>query len=368
VLIFQIGSLGDTIVTIPALRAVRRHFGDAAELTLLHSINEGIPVIPADVLAGSALVDKFIGYPFVRGDRVRQLLVTAKLWWRLRRACYDWVVSLAPAERPAASLQRDQLFFRQCGIKRQAGFQPFPETEFHARDADGRPVTVSSEAIYRLRRLERDGIAVVPELDFAAPLLTAPPDELEKALSWLASGRKYPDRPLVAICPGSQMPAKEWPLDRFVEIGRRLLELERFELVVVGGPAEQAMGDLLLSEWGTGLNAAGKFSVLGSGALLSLCEFMFGLDTGTTHLAAALGTPSLTLYSERANPGQWEPMGRNQVVLCHPVPCSGCRERVCPVAEHPCMTGISVATAWSKLEEHLLGPQRGDAELVVYQV
>jgi len=59
-----------------------------------------------------------------------------------------------------------------------------------------------------------------------------------------------------------------------------------------------------------------------SGALLSLCDFHVGLDTGTTHLAAVVGTPCFALFHERDNPGQWFPSGSGHTIIHHPVECA----------------------------------------------
>jgi ADP-heptose:LPS heptosyltransferase len=139
-------------------------------------------------------------------------------------------------------------------------------------------------------------------------------------------------------------------MDRFEEIGRRLIA-KRIEPVVIGGPVEKAMGDRLLAAWGSGVNAAGRFSVMESAALLSQCRFLVGLDTGTTHLAAALGVPCIALYADRDPPGQWEPLGEGHVLLHHAVPCGGCRAVKCPVPNHPCMTGITIEDVWAAILE-----------------
>lgn len=82
--------------------------------------------------------------------------------------------------------------------------------------------------------------------------------------------------------------------------------------------------------------------------MLSQCAFIIGLDTGTTHLAAALGTPCVALYGERENPGRWEPLGEGHIVLRKKMPCAGCRliETPCPMAGHPCMMEIDVEAVW----------------------
>ncbi len=99
------------------------------------------------------------------------------------------------------------------------------------------------------------------------------------------------------------MQAKVWPGERFVEIGRRLLADDRFEIVVLGGPADVELAQHLIGQWGDGLNAAGKFSVLGAAAVLKHCRFVFATDSGPMHLGASVDTPCVALFSGVDYPG-----------------------------------------------------------------
>jgi ADP-heptose:LPS heptosyltransferase len=209
------------------------------------------------------------------------------------------------------------------------------------------------EALCRIERLRLYGIDLSVESDLSRPFLKLPPRDVEAAKQWLGLKRQYPRRPLVAICPGAKQPANWWPVERFIEIGRRLAEQNRYELLVVGGAAEGQVGERMVTAWGAGLNAAGEFSVLGSAALLGQCSFIVGLDTGTTHLAAAMGVPCVALYGGRENPGRFEPLGQGHIILRHPVPCANCRLIMtpCPVQGHPCMTGISIEAVWTAIQQ-----------------
>ncbi len=351
VLVYQIGSIGDTVVSVPALKAVRRHFGPDARITLLHEVRPEVAVTPSDILMGCPEVDEFLGYPVVSG-RWRFLGTVARLIMQIRRGRYLAVVYLAPGTRSAQHVRRDELFFRACGIPGRIGFHAYAgDVLSPARAANGMPGRVTHEALFRLGRLERDGIDISFESDLAGPFLEFPISDSVKG--WLRTERKHPDRPLIAICPGSKQPANFWPLDRFMEIGRRLASSGRFELLVVGGPAEESDGERLLNAWGEGVNAAGRFSVSESAMLLGESIVCLGLDTGTTHLAGAMGVPCVALYGGKEHPGSWEPMGANHTLLRHSVPCSACRLRACPLEGHPCMMGIETDDVWAAITRKL---------------
>jgi len=341
ILVYQIGSLGDTIIAIPALRAVRAHFGRDAHIAVLHNVSRAGLVTTREVLECTPLVDEFIPYQFEE-PVARRVRTAYSLWGQLRARRFDAVVSLLPSERSPVALRRDAWFFRTCGIPRVIGFQTVPDSVVRPRE-NGRALPVRNEAAILLQRLRDSGIAAEANGHLRIPLLQPGRDHQTAAAAWLAARRRYPQRALVALCPGCKKPANSWPLDRFIELGRRILSTGSAEIVILGGPSDRALAAQFDPDI---LNAAGEFSVAGSAALLSHCSLLIGLDTGTTHLAAAVGVPCVVIQSANSYAGHWDPLGESHTVLRREVPCAGCLCTECPVAGHPCMTGISVDDVW----------------------
>lgn len=350
VLVYLFGSLGDTLVAIPALRAVRRHFRDA-ELILLQNIPAGGNIVRASQVIPEDLIDGYLEYANQPG-KLNKVFDFYRLRRDVRRQNFQAAVYLVISERPARSVLRDKLFFRACGISQFYGFHAFSKTELYPLDEKGSPAMTQSEAARKITRLEIDGIKSLPE-DFRRPFLSFSASEIEKMKDWLAIRRVKPNARLISIAPGCKTLANVWSDENFIEIGRRLLAEGDCELLVIGGKAEQNIAQKLIGEWGAGINAAGELSVRESGAILSLCDFHFGLDTGTTHLAAVVGTPCFALFHGRDNPGHWFPTGIGHRIIFHPVECAGCRLPVCPIPQHPCMQKISVESVWKNLLEFM---------------
>ena len=346
ILLYITGSLGDTLVAIPAVRAVRRNFPDAELILLQHDPlghNAEISQIIPD-----ELVDGYLSYN-THAEKADKISIFRQLWSNLRKQNFQAAVYLVSSERPARSVRRDKLFFRSCGIKRLIGFHPFSKDKLYPLDSQNRPALTISEAELKLERLRLDGIKTSEAEDFQLPLLKFSKAEIETAEKWLATRRKKPHSRLISIAPGCKNPANYWSLENFIEIGQKLLDAEDCELVVIGGKTEHSEGEKMVSAWNSGINAAGQFSVRESGALLSLSDFHIGVDTGTTHLAAAVGTRCFAIYHERYNPGYWHPLGNQHTIIYHPVPCAGCRGLSCPLPDHPCMKNISVEAVWRNL-------------------
>lgn len=350
---YQIGSLGDTIVSIPALRAIRAHFGERARIDLLHDVNKSGLVTSEEVLAGTGLVQSFLPYSAER-SAAGKLGSAFDLWRRLRPMRFDAVVSLLPSDRPKAALARDRTFFRLCGIRRMIGFRPLPRQLVHPRDENGCARASSHEAVLRLERLHRDGILSTTDGCFRLPLLTVDAGQAASVRNWLRARRREPGRVLVAIAPGCNKRANAWPAERFIDLSRRILTGRRAEIVVVGGAADRGIAERMAAAWGgEGIVAAGSFSVAGSAALLSHCGLLIGLDTGTTHLAAAVNVPCVIIQSANSHPGHWDPLGQGHTVVRRSPLCAGCLHFECPVEGHPCMNEITVDEVWRAVERIL---------------
>lgn len=358
VLVYLFGSLGDTLVAIPALRAVRRNFPQA-ELIVLHD-TQSAGIVRASQVIPDELCDGYLSYENQTG-RKNKISAYYRLWSKLRKESFDAVVYLVISERPARSVRRDKLFFRACGIRRLIGFHSFAKEDLYPVDGHGHPALTEHEAVRKLKRLELDYLKIAEE-DLRLPLLDFSLEEIQKIKNWLAARRKKNAARLIAIAPGCKSEANLWALDNFVELGRKLSETEDCELVIVGGKIERELGEQLISAWGEGINAAGELTVRESGVLLSLCDLYVGLNTGTTHLAAAVGTPCLGIYGEHNNPGQWYPLGGGHTIVFHPVECAGCHLFVCPFENHPCMKKIPVEAVWQNLQKMMHADQSGSAE------
>lgn len=365
VLLYLFGSLGDTLVAIPALRAVRRNYPDAA-LILLQNDPSGNNAEVSKIIP-EELIDGYVSYNS-QSDRLGKISVFYRLWNKLRQQKFQAVIYLVSCERPARSVSRDKFFFRSCGIPRLIGFHPFSKEKLYPLDSKKRPAMTNNEAVLKLKRLQTDEIEVIPEKDFQLPLLNFSDTEMESINKWLADRRKKPNSRLIAIAPGCKTRANVWSLENFIQIGHKLIADENCELLVIGGKAECEAGKKMISDWGEGINAAGEFSVRKSGALLSKCDFLIGLDTGTTHLAASVGTRCFAIYGERNNQGHWYPLGNGHTIIFHPVKCAGCRLFVCPLPDHPCMKNISVESVWQNWKKFVSGKYDGANSLPVKTV
>ncbi|MGJ0396975.1 MAG: glycosyltransferase family 9 protein [Methylocystis sp.] len=358
ILVFRIGQLGDMIVALPALWAVRRYWPDA-KLTLLCDAAPGRShVLGSDVLGPTGLFDGVEHYAAPsEGGRLRLFARRLGLILRLRALRFDALIYLAPSLRKPEQVRRDIAFFRAAGIDRIYGAAHFPPVPVKA---PGQPLAEGPpEADLLLARLAADGIPVASPGEGSLDLALGDAEAAAVA-RWRATLGADGGRTWIGVGPGSKMPAKRWPLQRFGEVVDRLIARYDIWPVALGGPEDRHDGDVLLARWGRGHNAAGALSVRESSMALRSCALFVGNDTGTMHLAAAAGTPCVAIFSARDWPGAWYPYGVARRVFRVPLDCEGCYLVECADRRNECLTRITVDAVVAGCEE-LLGELAGAA-------
>jgi hypothetical protein len=154
----------------------------------------------------------------------------------------------------------------------------------------------------------------------------------------LHAGRFGAPAPLLAVHLGAGTAAKRWPVTHWkVLVGRFLAD--GWRVAVVGGVEDVETAAKLTPHHGM-RDWTGWLSVSETTALLERADLFIGADSGPSHLAASAGIPSVILFSGTNRVAQWRPWSRRALVLKAVVPCRPCHEKVCPLADHPCMTGI----------------------------
>jgi len=337
ILIFRYGQLGDVLVALPAIRAVREEFPDAQISLLCDKHRNSNWVIAKQVLPPS-LVDQVVTYDAdSSGIPLRSAVA---LFLQLRASRFDTLIYLAPRARTRAAVLRDVIFFRACGIKDIAGHKGIVPLVPGARRDRPLPI-VEHEADNLLERLRISGIDAASSRQGINLLLATA--EREEADLWLENhSKRTAGKPLIAFSPGSKWPSKRWPEERYLELGKRLLKEFAFTPVIVGGLEDRARGEALIEGWQLGLNAAGELSVRGSAALLERCRMHIGNDNGVTHLAAAVGVPCVGIFAAQDWPGRWHPYGAGHKVLRKHPPCEGCKLVDCVENSMRCLKEITV--------------------------
>lgn len=196
-------------------------------------------------------------------------------------------------------------------------------------------------------RISDDVHEVTRALDLvAAGGCHLPPGD-DAGLAVRPTGRANPvaaGAPYVVVHPGASVPARALAPDRLGAIVEAL-RTAGWRVVVTGGPDEKALTAMVAGPPRPGVvELGGATDWAGLGEVVRGAAAIVVGNTGPAHLAAAVGTPVVSLYAPTVPAVRWRPWQVASVLLGdQQIPCAGCRARECPVAGHPCLAGISAA-------------------------
>lgn len=290
VLLVRRGALGDLILTLPLLSVLKTLYPRSA----LHILGpSGLwSVIAGRVVEGVHDLEEFdLAGLYVRGGEVSS---------RVRKffAAFDRILYIGVD--PEGTI-RDHL--EQCVPGRGRILSPFP--------SPGANVHVSDHLVGQLSDCGFQGATPLP-------LVCLRQDDSLQGIRVLRERKLPAERPLLALHPGSGSPRKNWPWAGFQEIIRRCRERGLASPLVVLGEAERRGMDPGVLEFLP--TEVPRFCCLPLGhvaGVLANCHLYLGNDSGITHLAAALGVPTLALFFT-TDPSVWGPRGGHSTIFSFP--------------------------------------------------
>ena len=323
--------VGDTIISFPAVHALRHHFPEARISVLTNARL-------AELWKANPAVDEVIPYDIPSGaGRIFGELQIGRL---IKQKEIDLAV-IFPRSFSSA------LMVFLGGVPQRVGYK-----------AEGRDLLLTERIActaellrrhrmyYYLHLIERLGSYPSPPL----PSLTLNGTQERWAEAFLSRNR-LKGRLIIGLNPGATYgEAKCWPPERFAALGRRLIEDSGASILIFGSsrPQEKALNATIAQGIGEGcFNLSGETSLGQLAALLRHCRLLVTNDTGTMHVAAAVGTRVVAIFGP-TDPRTTSPLGEGHVVIRKEVSCSPCLKRVCP-EDHRCMELIKVEEVYNRI-------------------
>ena len=319
--------VGDSVMTVPALRALRRLVPDA-EITL------AIRPWAKGLFADADFIDELLIY-----DRKGISSVIGQIGqWRQRR--FDLAILFQNAFEAALIPFMAGIPFRFGYATEARQFlltNPLPRPEWRASRHE---VFYYLYLIAALEQLLAGTNSVCDNEPDTALYLSD--SRKAEALAMLHTSGIKKNRTLVAICPGSiNSRAKRWPAERYAALADRLIATSRAEVLLIGSKEEQDVSNDVVSQMKQKpIVLTGKTSLDQVTAVLGVVDLVVTNDTGPAHIAAALGSPTLVIFGP-TNPLTTRPFSPVAEILRHPPDCAPCMLRDCPI-DHRCMTAITV--------------------------
>ena len=342
--------LGDIVMALPVLAAVRAHFPDDV-------LAAAVPGAFAPLLAAGPPVDEVV--PLRRAGRRGWRALAAEAA-ALRNGRFD-VAVLLPNSFGAAWVAR------RAGIPERWGFAARGRRPLLTRAVPrpGRRTPPLHQVAYYqalVRGLDIDPGAPIPRL-------VPSPDLVARARTLLAAAGGDGRGPIVGLAPGAAYGhAKRWLPDRYAGVADRLVRDLGAAVVLVGSAGDRDAGYAIESSLaaaarpGPGsavVNLIGRTDLSQLIGLLACCRAVVSGDSGAMHLAAALEVPVTAMFGP-TDDRLTAPVGAAHDVLTHPVWCRPCFFRDCPI-DHRCMTGISTDRVFEAVARHVTRPRLEEA-------
>jgi heptosyltransferase-2 len=323
ILIFRTGSIGDNVVALPAINAIREHFS-TAKISILTSTGNN-NYVSFENIASPLLYDQVINYSGSTLFSVRNELKNQ----------YDLVIELPQFIYSIKTSVRNMLFFRfYCNIKSGFGWQVsnvnlFKNTQegnvLYKNEVSilssiiSKYLKINFKNIYKFN-ITHDDKLIVERL-------------LDKLICEKSSGFNV-------LVIGSNYSKNRWPLDNFIKIANSSFQKNRIISVIIGSDNDNKLleGKELPEHI---VNLCGKLTIGQTTYLLSKASTVVSNDTGPMHIAAAMRAHLKTVFSCKAYPGRWFPDLVNATVYrSFNVPCSICFESHC--SNNNCLQNITI--------------------------
>lgn len=318
--------VGDAVMTVPALRELRRLVPDAHITLATRSWAK-------ELFADADFLDDLLIYD--RRGPWSVFKQTAE--WRRRN--FDLVVLFPNAFEAAliAALARVPLRIGYTTDGRRALLtNPLPLPEWRSSKHE---IFYYLNIVAELERLLH-GTQTIGDQDPDASLRISEKRRIEASALLRAQGVRD-GRSLVALCPGSiNSRAKRWPAERYAALADSLIDELSAEVLLIGSPEEMDVSlDVRRRMRNNPIMMTGKTDLAQAAAVLSLVDLLVTNDTGPAHIASALGRPTLVIFGP-TNPLTTRPFSPAAEIVHHPPDCAPCMLRDCPI-DHRCMTAIS---------------------------
>jgi len=329
ILVRGVNWIGDAVMTLPALRALRKAYRGATISLLVKP-----PVIP--VFENNPDIDEIIAYDEKFNGFIGKLRLS-----RLLRAREFSMAILLQNAFDAALIAYLARIPKRIGYNRdRRGFLLTDAVPFNGEDRKVHHIA------YYLNLLASAGIRA----DCEEPVVHLSLEERLQAREVLA----VLSRPILGINPGATFgSAKRWLPDRFAEVANWFRRDTGGHAVIFGSESEMALAheiDKLIPEGK--LFLAGKTSLRELAALISECDIMLANDSGAMHIACAVGTPTLAIFGS-TDPKLTGPGGEGHGIIKKDFSCSPCFERSCLTRDLRCMFAVTAEEVFFQIKDML---------------
>ena len=345
ILAIRMEAMGDLLLVAPAVRALKANLPHAELAVLIpHGLQDAARrvldperVFTYDFFSGPELGDGRIFPPDLAGY--------LRVIRQLRRERFDLTIDFRGDVRTIF------WFGFLSGARHRLAYEDISAGRFLLTESVGYGDTAKPEIQANLDLIRAIGLNVD---DQGRPFFPVSGGEEQQVSRLLRQAGVKPTDRLIGIHCFARWWGRMWPLDRVSQVIDRLAQRLGVKVLLIGAaddlPDAQRIASMTRSH---PINLVGKTTTGELAALFRRLELLLCIDSGPLHLAAAVGTPTVSLFGP-ANPAIWAPQGEQHTVIYKGLPCSPCDQVTCVRQTNECMTLIGVEevlqSTLSKLE------------------
>ena len=302
ILFITLSNIGDAILTLPVLRALKDNFPDAI-------IDIVVGPRPEQVFKKDPRINRVFVYD--KHARLKDKMAFVK---KLRAEKYDLAIDMKTSLLPIL-----------IGAKNRSGLFP------------GNKSGIKHKRLIHLDSLRLFGIIYKEQKNIYID--DGSRDKIEKILQ--DSGVKHADI-LIGVSPGSRSHLKQWKKEGFVDVISNILENPRHKVILIGDINEAGLSKEIAGavKHPSLIDLTGKTSLNELFALIEKFSLLLTCDSAGMHIASDLGVKVVAIFGP-TDPAEYGPRGDKDIVIRKNLKCSPCKKAQCKFETHECMTVIS---------------------------
>jgi len=349
ILLIEVQDIGDTIIASPCIRQIRKRFSRA----VLHMLVQNKSV---DMVRSNPNLNEVFGVPNVmsypHSSRIANIIISYLQLFRIAKKCrqkhYDLVINLSPSVR-------NNLIATLSGGKIISGYlndDYFLPTNYHDHPIEvrgfhpNREITYYKEEPLRLRALKPAAPFGVDLTDYVDTELFLPEWSRPFSDHFLNQHQVQPNDLLIGLHPVSLNDFRNWPPEKFAELGDRLIQhLRNVRIFLIGSHYNQGILALIISlmKQKDHVLYDTTLSIIQTASIINRCHVLIGTDSSPSDISGALKIPTVHMQGP-TDPIITGPGGRKNLPVVQGLPCSPCglNIRACPY-DKKCMRELEVS-------------------------
>jgi len=341
ILLIQLGDIGDVVLTIPTIKALRDNFPSSMIFMIVRKHAK-------ELIEDCTWVDGLISVEKDKRSLKDKILYHKSFFQNLRKKRFEVAIDLRAGTRGAILSLLSGAMLR---IGRYADDGTLWRNRLFTHLVKPANEIQQYSALHNLNILAPFNLTIE---DTSPELIVTKEKEID-AENILRKEQVPSDKPIIALHPFSRWKYKEWPIRNYIKLINYIGSKYKVSILITGSIDERDRASKIAKSCKINVhNLAGKISLGDLAAFLNRCSVLIGIDSAPIHIAAAVGTPTITIFGP-SSPVNWAPRGRQHKIITKNLPCVPCRQKGCNNSEvSRCLEELSVDEVIPIIDDKLM--------------